>query len=44
MIDPFSVPEGIYELVYTNIGYDFDTGYPDTWDYKLIPYNGDCDD
>ncbi len=30
--------DGIYEVITHNIKYDYETGYADDWDYKLIPF------
>ena len=28
--------DGVYEVTACNISHDFETGYADDWDYKLI--------
>lgn len=33
-----SVKDGIYEVVLNSISTDWETGYSDYWDWKLIPY------
>ena len=30
--------DGVYEIGWCNISNDWETGYPDDWDYVLIPY------
>lgn len=30
--------DGLYELILCNVSHDYETGYPDSWKYKLIPY------
>jgi len=30
--------DGIYEVITVNITRDYETGYADGWDFKLIPY------
>jgi hypothetical protein len=29
--------DGIYEAVVCNVSHDWETGYADDWDYKLVP-------
>lgn len=29
--------DGVYEVVMCNVSKDFETGYADDWDYKLVP-------
>ncbi len=29
---------GIYELIVTDITYDWETGYPDSWEWELIEW------
>ena len=33
--------DGIYEVQMCNTLTDWETGYVDQWEYKLVPYNGD---
>jgi len=30
--------DGVYEITWVNVSHDWETGYPDDWDYKMIPY------
>lgn len=32
------VPDGLYHMQMTNIGYDHESGYADDWEYTLYPY------
>jgi hypothetical protein len=32
------VEDGVYYLTYANIQYDWESGHPDSWDLKLVPY------
>lgn len=34
-----SCPDGLYEIHYINLNRDWETGYIDDWEYKLIPYD-----
>ena len=38
IVNFLDVVDGIYELVTINISRDWETGYVDDYDYKLIPY------
>jgi len=38
-----SCDDGIYEVIACNFGTDWETGYIEDWDYKLIPYTEDTD-
>ncbi len=33
-----AVSDGIYQLVMCNVQTDWETGYADDWDFKLIPF------
>lgn len=35
-----SVEDGVYEIVVRVLGRDFESGYPDDWEYVLYPYSG----
>lgn len=35
------VPDGLYELLFINISHDWETGYADDWDVKLVEYHED---
>ena len=37
IINIYTVSDGIYQLVTINESRDYETGYLDDWDYKLIP-------
>lgn len=37
------VPPGIYEVKVVNQSRDWETGYIDDWDYKLVPYKEEDD-
>lgn len=30
-------PDGVYEVVFQNVTRDWETGYVDGWDYKMVP-------
>lgn len=32
------VEDGMYELIVINVSFDVESGIPDFWEYKLIPY------
>lgn len=34
----WSVDDGVYQIVMTNMFSDWETGHLEDWDYKLIPY------
>lgn len=38
IINLYEVPDGIYEVIWCNISHDWETGYVDNWDLKLIPW------
>ena len=33
----YSMPDGIYQIITCNHDRDYETGYLESWDYKLIP-------
>lgn len=35
------VVDGIYELIATDFSYDTESGYPEDWNYELVPYHED---
>lgn len=35
--------DGIYEAVVCNVSRDWETGYVDDWDYKLVPFHEGTD-
>lgn len=35
--------DGLYKVVVCNESTDFETGYLDSWDFKLVPYSEDID-
>lgn len=37
-IDFQNCSDGLYEVIITNQTYDWETGYLDDYDYKLVPY------
>lgn len=39
IVNLYEVPDGIYEVVPVNFTRDWETGYVDGYDLKLIPYN-----
>lgn len=39
IINLHDVPDGVYELTWVNVSYDYETGYADDWEYELVPYN-----
>lgn len=38
----YACKDGVYELVWDNVRYDWEYGVADEWDYKLIPYLEEC--
>lgn len=44
IINLLDVPDGIYEVVMTNLSHDWETGYLDDWDLKLVPYTDELKD
>lgn len=32
------VEDGVYQLMHANIGTDWETGWVESWDLKLVPY------
>lgn len=32
------VPDGLYRMEMSNVGYDYESGYADDWEYTLYPY------
>lgn len=38
IINLTEVEDGLYVVVIVNISRDYETGYSDDWDYKLVPY------
>ena len=35
------MPDGLYHLITVNLSHDFESGYLDDWDYKLIHIQGE---
>lgn len=33
------VKDGVYEITWVNVRYDYESGCADSWEYKLIEYN-----
>lgn len=40
IINLHEVKDGVYQLIMVNEKIDWETGYIDSWDYKLIEYKG----
>ena len=38
IINLYECDDGIYEVIMCNLSHDWETGYLDDWDLKLIPY------
>ena len=35
----YDQPDGVYEVVVTNVSHDYESGIMDGWDLKLVEYN-----
>ena len=38
ILNLYEVPDGVYELRMCDVGRDYETGYLDNWNYRLVPF------